>query len=76
MTETMSEDSRTAAFLLLDKKFAEHPHLHATVNPGRDYDVRCAKCGEVENYSGAGDKQIDALTFALHVTGKHTHKQR
>ena len=72
----MSEDWRTAAFLLLDKRFAEHPHLHATANPGGDYEVRCSKCGEVETYSGAGDKEIDALTFALYVTGKHTHKQQ
>jgi hypothetical protein len=72
----MSDDWRTLAFLLLDKRFAEYPHLHATANPGGDYDVRCSKCGEVETYSGARDKEVDALTFALHVTGKHAHKQQ
>lgn len=66
-------DWRIKGMLLLDRRFATCPHLHATANPGGDYEVRCSKCKEVETYSGAGDKEIDALTFALHVTGKHLH---
>lgn len=29
-------DCRLAGFLLLDKRFAEYPHLHATTNPAGD----------------------------------------
>ncbi len=68
-------DWRTPAVLLLDKRFTEFPHLHATTNPGGDYEVRCSKCGQVETYLGVGDREVDALTFALHVTGKHAHKE-
>ena len=67
---------RPQAFLLLDRKFSEFPHLHATTNPGGDYEVRCSKCGQVETYLGAGDRDADALTFALHVTGLHTIKKK
>ena len=69
-------DWRFAGLVLLDKKFAEHPHLHATHNLAGDYEVRCGTCGEVETYSGAGDREVDVLTFALHVTEKHAHKTR
>jgi hypothetical protein len=68
-------DWRTAAFLLLDKTFAKHPHLHSTANPGGDYEVRCSTCGAVETYSGAGDREVDALTFALHVAAQHKHEE-
>jgi hypothetical protein len=67
-------DWRTTAFLLLDRKFSESPHLNATTNPGGDYEVRCSKCGQVETFSGASDREVDALTFALHVTAQHAHK--
>jgi hypothetical protein len=66
-------DWRIDGMLLLDRRLAASPHLHTTANPGGDYEIRCSKCGQVETYSGAGDKEIDALTFALHVTGKHKH---
>ncbi len=72
--EMSDADWRTAAFLLLDRKFAESPHLHATTNPGGDYEVRCSKCGQVETFSGAGDREVDALTFALYVARQHAHK--
>lgn len=72
----IDRDWRPAAFLLLDKRLSEHPHLHATTNPAGDYEIRCSLCGEVETYLGTGDKEVDALTFALHVTGKHAHKSK
>ncbi len=54
----MSEaDWRTAAFLRLDRRFSEYPHLHATTNAAGDYEIRCAVCGEVETYLGTGDKE-------------------
>jgi hypothetical protein len=68
-------DWRPAAFLLLDKKFSEYPHLRATTNPAGDYEIRCGVCGEVETYIGTGDTEVDVLTFALHVTEKHAHKR-
>lgn len=67
-------DWRPAGFLLLDKRLSEYGHLHTTTNPAGDYEIRCAICGEVETYLGSGDKEIDALTFALHVTRKHAHE--
>src|SRR5258708_40234400 len=60
-------DWRPAAFLLLDKKLSEFTHLNTTTNPGGDFEVPCSKCGEEETYSGAGDREVDALTFALKV---------
>jgi hypothetical protein len=72
----MSDDSRTTAFLLFDKRIAEYPHLFATTNPGGDYRVRCSICQQVETYSGAGDMEVDPLTFALDVTRQHMHRQQ
>jgi hypothetical protein len=66
-------DWRIDGVRLLDKTFAMYPHLRSTINPAGDYELRCSKCGEVETYLGAGDKEIDVLTFALHVSGKHKH---
>lgn len=66
-------DCRPAAFLLLDKRLSEHPHLTTSTNPAGDYEIRCSVCREVETYLGAADKEVDVLTFALHVTGKHAH---
>jgi len=69
----MTEHWQVAAFLLLDKRFRNYRHLHATRNPGGDYDLRCSKCGGVETYSGAGDEAVDALRFASYVAEKHSH---
>jgi hypothetical protein len=71
----MSEwDPRTAEFLLLGKKFAPRKHLHATVNYDGEYEVRSAKCGLVETYSG--NEEIDSQTFAMFVIRKHTHQPK
>ena len=69
------EDWRVQAFLILERKLSECPHLHTTTNPGGDFEVRCSKCGEVETYSGAGDREVDAHAFALHVVAQHAHKK-
>ena len=68
-------DWRPKALLLLDRKFSELPHLHATINSGGDYEVHCSKCGKVETFSGPANREVDALTFALNVTAQHAHKE-
>lgn len=71
----MSEsDARLAAVQLLDRRFFEYPHLQGKINAAGDYDVVCNKCGTVDTYSFKGKNEVDALTFALSVTGRHLHE--
>ena len=67
-------DWRVEAFLILDRKFSESPHLHTAIKSG-DYEVHCSKCGKVETFPQAGDGKGDAFTFALRVAGQHAHKE-
>lgn len=67
-------DWRTQAFLILDRKFSESQHLSTGLNANGDYEVRCSKCGKVEIYPHAGDRKVDAYTFALQFTGQHAHQ--
>lgn len=68
-------DWRTQAFLILEKKFSEVPHLKGVGKKNGDYEVHCSKCGLVETYPSAGNKEVDAFTFAFNAIQRHAHKE-
>lgn len=67
-------DWRAEAFLILDRKLSEVPHLRTTINAGGNLEIRCSRCKKVEAYPPAGDRKVDAFTFAIRIVGQHAHK--
>lgn len=67
-------DWRAQAFLILDRKLSESPHLRTALNADGDFEIRCSKCKKVETYPPAGDRKVDAFTFAMRIAEQHVHK--
>lgn len=67
-------DWRVEAFLILEKKLSESPHLRTALNADGNFEIHCAKCKKVETYPPPGDRKVDAVTFVTRIAGQHAHK--
>ena len=68
-------DWRAEAFLILDRRLSESPHLRTSLNAEGNLEIHCSTCKKIETYPPAGDRKVDAFKFAMHVIGLHAHKE-